>query len=136
MCRQLIWEHKKYYRYISPYTRKLEKLIVDAGSPLPAEPPLRWDVPGEDLFEPKPLPYPPLNDEDDELEERVHEVERVLQMRIDDEGRKEYYVKWKHSSSSENSWVKAKDILSCQDLIDEFEATEQQQKKKSGHKKN
>jgi hypothetical protein len=135
--KQLIAEHKKFFDYIEPYTRVLELTTVKAALPLPAHPPMRWDIDGEDKFSPKPRAYPHLEsvapfslssrkqlDGDDAAayDEGAHEVERILQMRTDDAGRKEYLVRWKHSSNSENEWIKEKNIIACTDAIQEFEA--------------
>jgi hypothetical protein len=142
--KQLILEHEGVFRYLEPYTRLLEKQHFNGGLELPAEPKKRWTGPDE-FFRSKPVPYPDnLSDfsrqgqhartgggrgaagaggeaDDDGL----HEVERILQERRDvDSGSLEYYVKWKHCPSADNSWIKSSQIIHCQELIDEFRETQ------------
>lgn len=170
--RQLISEHKKFYEYINPYTRKLESLTYKHLKQLPAHPPDDWQTPEEELFVEKPLAYPKLGSpEEEEATDGVAEVERILQMHTDSDGSVKYLVKvgrthtetptaagrggaerresipdlgclvlarlcvclclslqWKHSSSADNSWIKAKQILHCEELIAEFLETEANKK--------
>jgi len=47
-------------------------------------------------------------------------VERVLQKRTNEDGKTEYFVKWKGYGEEDNSWEPA-NTLSCKGLIEEFE---------------
>jgi hypothetical protein len=89
----LIGEHKKFYDYISPYTRKLEALTYRLQKQLPAYPPDDWQQEDEEIFREKPLPYPQLVNEASDDEDGGHEVERILQMHTDWDGQVKYLVK-------------------------------------------
>ncbi|KAI1287278.1 Heterochromatin protein 1 [Halotydeus destructor] len=47
-------------------------------------------------------------------------VERILDKRIRDDGKTEYYLKWADYPESSNSW-EPREFLMCVDLIDDFE---------------
>jgi len=138
--KQLIAEHRKFYDYANPYMRKLERLAVKRGVALPERPPEIWSQPGEELFEPKPRPYPQLSDGGDDGpsangggggddsadgDEEAFEVERILNRRVGDDGQLWYRVKWKHHSTAHNEWIPEKNVVHCHDLIAEYEASVQ-----------
>jgi len=145
--KQLQGDHRQFYEYVEPYTRGLERLCLTRGVPLPSHPPANWTVPGEDLFTPKVKPYPPLSSPADDDggsasgsdggsgdAEEAFEVERILNMRVDEEGQVWYKVKWAHCPPSHNEWIPQRNVLHCQELIDEYNASQQAKPSSKGTK--
>lgn len=105
--KQLIAEHKKFFDYANPYTRKLERILFKRGVPLPAHPPDLWTSPEEELFVAKLKPYPRLDDDDSSSsrpdapdaadESGAFEVERILNKRRGEDGQTWYKVKQKNT---------------------------------------
>jgi len=58
-------------------------------------------------------------EKEEKEEDDVYEIEKIIKKRMKN-GQPEYYVKWAGFSSSENSWVKKKDIFDL-GIISEFE---------------
>jgi hypothetical protein len=115
--RQLISEHKKFYDYINPYTRKLESLTYQHLHALPPTPPDSWQTSEEELFTEKLLPYPKLaGGEDDEEADGVAEVERILQMHTDWDGSVKYLVKVGPPATATNNaaGTKTRDSARCE----------------------
>jgi hypothetical protein len=141
--KQLQSDHRKFFEYVEPYTRQLERLCLTNGVSLPSHPPSDWSVSPEDLFTPKVKPYPSLSSSsaasDDEAgeedagsdadSEEAFEVERILNRRLGDDGQTWYKVKWKHHAASHNEWIPQRNVLHCQELIEEFNASQAQPKK-------
>lgn len=116
--KHLIDWHSDYFAYIDPYTRKLEGLLYKKDGKLPDHPPDSWSNPADQLWAPKPLPYPsplPQNnmkkqhasshsnalhaeeeneegEEEGEDEDGAYEVERILATRMYN-GEKQFLVK-------------------------------------------
>jgi len=62
------------------------------------------------------------------LEDDLNEVESILRKRIN-EGKVQYFIKWKGYGKKYNSWVD-EDTIFAEDLINEFEKKKRQKKKK------
>lgn len=100
--KQLIAEHKKFFDYANPYTRKLERILFKRGLPLPAHPPDLWTSPEEEMFVQKLKPYPKLDDDDTAAvrpdaadaadDSGAFEVERILNKRRGEDGQTWYKV--------------------------------------------
>ena len=108
--KQLISEHKKFFEYANPYTRKLERILFKRGVPLPAHPPDLWTTPEEEMFIPKLKPYPKLDEDDhsaavwvdaaaDAEQSGAFEVERILNKRRGEDGQTWYKVRNTNSSN-------------------------------------
>ncbi|KAM0667430.1 hypothetical protein ACQRIT_003522 [Beauveria bassiana] len=76
-------------------------------------------------------------DQDEEEESGGNwEVEKIVDARIEAETYIHWYrVKWKGWSAKHNTWEPKKNLASCQDLIDEFEAL-QEKEERSAKKQN
>lgn len=130
----------QFFEYVEPYSRQLERLCVSKGVPLPSHPPADWSLEEEAIFKTKIKPYPALSPSDDASDggdgaagsgsdadsEEGFEVERILQVRMGDDGQTWYKVKWKHHAASYNEWIPERNVLHCQELIAEFNASQAQ----------
>lgn len=56
-------------------------------------------------------------------------MEKVLAKRITEDGRTEYYLKWRGYTDADNTW-EPEENLQCEDLIQEFEEEEKQRKRR------
>merc|ERR1719222_68684 len=54
--------------------------------------------------------------------EAEYEVETIVSKRESEEGKVEYFVKWKGWNASDNTWEPVENLQSSKELIDEFEA--------------
>jgi len=53
-------------------------------------------------------------------QEELFEVERILDMRLTENGAQEYFVKWKGYDESESTWETKKDCVNCELAIKQF----------------
>ncbi|CAF4598235.1 unnamed protein product [Rotaria sp. Silwood1] len=59
-----------------------------------------------------------------------YDVEKIVSKRINGKGRIFYLIKWKGYSTAYNTWEPKDHVANCQDLIKEFEAGEEENRKK------
>lgn len=56
--------------------------------------------------------------DNDNINDKTYEIQYIIKHRIDNNGNKEYFVKWKNYNKKCNSWVKEKDFIEKDILIE------------------
>eukprot|EP00658_Telonema_sp_P-2_P053435 TRINITY_DN4197_c0_g1_i3.p1 TRINITY_DN4197_c0_g1~~TRINITY_DN4197_c0_g1_i3.p1 ORF type:complete len:213 (-),score=69.19 TRINITY_DN4197_c0_g1_i3:123-761(-) len=72
--------------------------------------------------------------EEEEEEDDEFEVEKIMKKRKNN-GRLEYFVKWKNFSTTENTWEPMSNLVTAQDLVKAFEEQQRQKDEDGGKKK-
>lgn len=70
------------------------------------------------------------NKENDTVE---YEVEKIIDMKTDKKGKKEFRIRWKGYGEDQDTW-EPENMLSCKDLIDAFMASKENEKTKGSPK--
>lgn len=75
-----------------------------------------------------------MNTKNKREEDEVYNVEKIIDRRVDSNGKVEYLLKWIGYDDKENTW-EPKEHLNCPELIDAFESERARQEKERNKKR-